>query len=260
MNPGQEKKPAAQSSDPDVFAPVGPDFHPFAARSASAVAMELIREAIMDGRLPPGSRLKEEELARQLHISRTPVRQAINVLAGEGLIVLAPNKGAEVRAHSADELNEVYHLRALLEGYGARLAAERISEDSLEELRESCTRFARLRERGGRDIRPLAEENLVFHGTILKAARSEWLSSFLSRITNVSLVQTSYWMYSPELRLNSEHCHRQIVRALENCEGERAELLMKGHILEAKDFLVERATSLDESPVRNDVPEEKDSR
>lgn len=212
--------------------------HPVSAQSASAVATDAIRKAIMEGHLQPGTRLKEEELARQLHTSRTPVRHALNILAGEGLIVLAPNRGAEVRAYSAEELTEVYQLRGLLEGHGARLAAARVSEELLDELRDSCERFARIRETSDDDIRPLVEENLTFHGLILKAAASQWLSSFVHRITNLSLVQSAYWLYSPELRLNSEHCHRQLVRALENRDGERAELIMKGHILEAKDFLI----------------------
>lgn len=212
---------------------------PVSAQSASAVATEAIRKAIMEGHLQPGSRLKEEELARQLQISRTPVRHALNILAGEGLIVLAPNRGAEVRAYSAEELTEVYQLRALLEGHGARLAADRVTDEMLQQLRDSCDRFARIRETASDNLRPLADENLVFHGLILKGAGSQWLSSFVHRITNLSLVQSAYWLYSPDLRLNSEHCHRQLVRALENHDGERAELIMKGHILEAKDLLID---------------------
>ncbi len=223
----------------EPFARTAPELDPISAQSASGVATDVIRKAIMKGQLQPGSRLKEEELARQLQISRTPVRHALNILAGEGLIVLATNKGAEVRTYSAEELNEVYQLRALLEGHAARLAAERISGESLAELRESCKRFARIRKKGTEDIEPLVEENLTFHGLILKAADSRWLSSFVHRITNVSLVQSAYWLYSPELRLNSEHCHRQLVRALESRDGERAELIMKGHILEANELLKE---------------------
>src|SRR5439155_13577573 len=71
-------------------------------RNASVAATELIRQAIIDGRLDPGQRLKEEELARELGISRTPVREALLVLQAEGLVVAEPNRGAMVRAHDAD--------------------------------------------------------------------------------------------------------------------------------------------------------------
>lgn len=230
------KSGGPSETSPDVAAP---GLSPVSAQSATTVATDAIRKAIMEGQLKPGTRLKEEELARQLQTSRTPVRHALNALAGEGLILLAPNRGAEVRAYSAEELTEVYQLRAILEGHGARLAADRVSDEILDELKESCKRFARIRKKKSDDIRPLVDENLFFHGLILTAADSQWLSSFVHRITNLSLVQSAYWLYSPDLRLNSEHCHLQLVRALENRDGERAELIMKGHILEAKDFLID---------------------
>ena len=114
-------------------------------RNASAAASEIIREAIIDGRLAPGQRLKEEELARELGISRTPVREALVILEGEGLVESVPKRGASVRAYAADDLDDMYQLRALLEGYAARRAATRISAEDVGRLEESCARFDRLR-------------------------------------------------------------------------------------------------------------------
>src|SRR3989454_12817004 len=96
-------------------------------QNASVAATELIREAIIEGRLEPGRRLKEEELARELGISRTPVREALLMLQAEDLVVATPNRGATVRVHDANDLHDLYELRALLEGYATRRAAERIS-------------------------------------------------------------------------------------------------------------------------------------
>src|SRR5207247_11200915 len=107
-------------------------------RNASVAATELIREAIIEGRLAPGQRLKEEELARELGISRTPVREALLMLQAEGLVDAAPNRGAVVRSHDADDLEDLYQLRALLEGYAARRAAAHISETAVADLRASC--------------------------------------------------------------------------------------------------------------------------
>src|SRR5207249_3993911 len=103
-------------------------------RNASAAATELIREAIVDGRLVPGERLKEEELAHELGISRTPVREALLVLQAEGLVDAAPNRGAVVRAHDAVDLDDLYQLRALLEGYAAR--AELVMKEHVFEGRD----------------------------------------------------------------------------------------------------------------------------
>src|SRR5436190_2563510 len=126
-------------------------------RNASAAATELIREAILDGRLPPGQRLKEEELARELGISRTPVREALLILQAEGLVDAAPNRGAVVRSHDGDDLEDLYQLRALLEGHAARRAAASISDDALDSLRASCKRFESLID--GR-VQDLVKENL----------------------------------------------------------------------------------------------------
>src|SRR2546427_9902876 len=128
-------------------------------RNASVAATEVIRQAILDGRLEPGRRLKEEELARELGISRTPVREALLILQAEGLVVGTPNRGAIVRAHDSDDLRDLYDLRALLEGHGARLAAARISAEPLALLRDGCNLFQALTYR---DVRELGKGNLVF--------------------------------------------------------------------------------------------------
>jgi DNA-binding GntR family transcriptional regulator len=207
-------------------------------RSASVAATELIRSAILEGRLEPGQRLKEEELARELGISRTPVREALLVLQTEGLIDSAPNRGASVRSYELDDLDDLYLLRALLESFAARLAATRITDDEIAELRASNERFVALRARD--DIVELVRENVRFHDVILAAARSERLAQMVRGVVQLPLVYRSYVWYSPGQKLISEHYHRQLTAALAAHEPERAELVMKEHVLEARDFLVAR--------------------
>ena len=191
-------------------------------RNASLAATELIREAILDGRLQPGQRLKEEDLARQLGISRTPVREALLMLQVEGLIVATPNRGATVRVHTPDDLEDLYVLRAVLEGHAVRRAASRVGEEQVDELRE------------------LVRENLFFHNTILEIAGSARLASMVRRVIELPLVYKSYIWYSPDQKRISSHYHRQIVNALASGDGERAELIMKEHVFEARDLLVAR--------------------
>ena len=207
-------------------------------KSASVAATELIRRAIVDGRLEPGRRLKEEELARELGISRTPVREALLVLQTEGLIESAPNRGATVRAHEPSDLDDLYQLRALLEGFAARLAAARIRESEVGELRASCERFVALRAED--DVVKLVRENVRFHDVILAAARSKRLAQMVRSVIQLPLVYRSYVWYSPEQKLISEHYHRQLTVALAASDAERAELVMKEHVLEARDFLIAR--------------------
>ena len=206
-------------------------------QNASAVATELIRQAILDGRLEPGFPLKEQQLAHELGISRTPVREALLVLQAEGLIVTTPNRTAVVREHDANDLRDLYQLRALLEGHAARQAASRITGEELDRLNDSCGRFEAL---SGDDVRGLVKENLLFHHAILAAARSERLSWMVQKVIELPLVYKSYIWYSPDQKRISAHHHRQIAHALGERDAERAELIMREHIFEARDLLVNR--------------------
>ena len=206
------------------------------ARTASAAAADLIRQAVVDGRVAPGQRLKEEELAQQLGISRTPIREALLVLQTEGLLEATPNRGATVRAYDAAELEEMYDLRAVLEGHAARRAATRVTTEQLDELRASCDRFSRLL--GGDDLPALVTENNLFHQVILGAARSERLAGMVRQVIALPLVYKSYVWYSPAQASASLHTHLQLVTALEQGDGERAELVMREHVFEARDVLV----------------------
>ena len=212
--------------------------------NASVSVAEVIRQAIVDGGYAPGARLKEEELARELGISRTPVREALLVLQAEGLVDAAPNRGATVRAHDAEDLDDLYQLRALLEGYAARRTAARASDDLVRELWASCERFEALSDS---DVRALVKENLVFHNAILEAAGSARLAGMTRKVIELPLVYKSYIWYSPEQRRISSHYHRQIARAVETHDAERAELVMKEHVFEARDLLVARVRELEDA-------------
>ncbi len=213
------------------------------ARTASAAAADLIRQAIVDGRVLPGFRLKEEELAQQLGISRTPIREALLVLQAEGLVETAPNRGATVRAYELSDLEDMYDLRALLEGNAARRAAGRVTHDQLAELRASCVRFEALLGTG--DIPALVAENAVFHETILEAAGSERLTGMVRQVVALPLVYRSYLWYSAAQASASLHYHGQLVKALEQRDAERAELVMREHVYEARDVLVQHMHAAD---------------
>lgn len=211
-------------------------------RNASSAATELIRGAIVDGRLAPGQRLKEEELARELGISRTPIREALLVLQAEGLVMAAPNRGATVRSHTAQDLDDLYQLRALLEGFAARRAAARLTPDELTALHESCERFEGL---GDDDVREIVRENVHFHNVILDASGSARLIDMVRKTIELPLVYKSYVWYSPDQRRISLHYHRQITRAFAARDGERAEMIMKEHVFEARDLLVAHVRELE---------------
>ena len=133
---------------------------------------------------------------------------------------------------------DLYILRALLEGHAARRAGERITEAQVQQLRHSCDRFETLVP--DKDLRELVRENLFFHNTILEIAASARLAEMVNQVIQLPLVYKSYIWYSPDQKQISSHYHRQIVNALATGDGERAELVMKEHVFEARDLLVGR--------------------
>ncbi len=205
-------------------------------RSAGSAAAEQIREAIVDGRLHPGERLKEEQLARELGISRTPVREALVMLQAEGLVDALPNRGSTVRTYSLRDLEEMYELRELLEGHAARRAAERVTEPELDALRASCARFSELV--AGNDVRALVHENGVFHQAILVAAGSDRLETMLREVVALPLVYRSYVWYSPEQAAASCDYHHRLVEAFATRNAAGAEKTMRSHVRDARDVLV----------------------
>lgn len=214
------------------------EVRPPLAKNASLVAVEVIREAIMDGRLAPGQRLKEEELARELGISRTPVREALLILQTEGLLESTPNRGATVRTYDEDDIADLYILRAALEGVAARLAAERVSAKDVQKLNRSCDRFDAIAADPATTLKDLVKENLFFHSTILEVAGNERIAQMVHGVTELPLVYKSYLWYSPSQKVVSAHFHRRIAAALEARDPERAESVMKEHVFEARDVLV----------------------
>lgn len=205
-------------------------------QSASLIAADLIRAAIVDGRLPAGERLKEIQLADELGISRTPIREALRILHTEGLVEITPNRGARIRTYSSEELDDMYQLRALLEGYAARRATTRLSVADIKRLQASCVRFRKLC--NGDDLVALVKENLVFHTIVLEGAQSARLKSMARKAIEIPLVYRSYHWYSLEQRHTSDIAHRQLTGAFVNRDADRAELIMKNHVLSARDVLI----------------------
>jgi len=201
-----------------------------------------LRRLILDGEYGPDERLIEEQLAERLGVSRTPIRQALTMLKSEGLVELIPNRGAVVCSFGVDEVWDIYDLRAVLEGHAARRAAARVEAGELDRMRELADEMEGLCERefAGRDeeIRLLVALNNEFHGIILTASRNQRLERLLRRTVELPLVFKAFFWYGSHERMVSNHYHRQILKALESGDAERAEIVMREHVYEGRDFVI----------------------
>jgi len=206
-----------------------------------------LRRMILEGHYRPGARLVEDRLARDLGVSRTPVREALARVAIEGLVHAAPNRGAVVRSFTRADLLDSFELRAVLEGHAAFRAAQRITPDQLAALEAAASALEGSLEQafGSRqeEVHFLVAENQRFHATIVAASGNERLRAILPIIVDVPLQYRSFLWYSPEERATSNFFHRGILRALHDRDPDRARGLMEEHILRGRDVLLE---SLDE--------------
>ena len=167
-------------------------------RQAAEQAADVIRESILAGRIPAGARIGEVDLARQLSVSRTPIREALSRLAAEGLVELSPNRGARVTSWSTAELREIFEVRLRLEPYAVRQAVPRLTGAQLDELSGLAGQMCAVGRPGdGQDLAAIVELNRQFHGLLVAEARNPQLASSLTTVTHAAVVRQNFQHYSP---------------------------------------------------------------
>lgn len=199
------------------------DEHP---RTAQQLAYEVVRRAIMRGALVPGTRLTQNQLAEQLRLSTTPVREALRRLAGDGLVQIDAHRGAIVRGLDRAELSEIYELRLLLEPLAIRKAAERITES---ELVRAEGLWEQMSDHG--DIGAWSEVNRDFHAIFAQAAQSPTLTKILRglRDSAAPYVRWSIVLY-PDFPITANQEHRQLLDACRARDGDRAAQIEEKHL------------------------------
>ncbi len=201
------------------------------------VVFDAVREAIIQGVLSPGERLMEFQLAEQLGVSRTPVREAIRKLELEGFVIMIPRKGAYVAGISLKDIADVFEVRAAMEALAMVLAAERITEEELEELERilvSKTEVIELDE-----IEKFIELDKKFHDVLYRASRNQRLMQILINLQDEVHRFRSVSLASPGRMRAALDEHRQLVEALSERDLERAESLAWEHIENAENSLLE---------------------
>ncbi|WP_406676475.1 GntR family transcriptional regulator [Moorella sp. ACPs] len=191
-------------------------------------AYNALREAILTGRLEPGTRLVERKIAKQLGVSRTPVREAIRKLELEGLVEHLPRRGVVVARMSTREAWEVYSIRAVLEGLAARLAAEHINPIQLKRLNELVNAMEKACDED--DYDRLQELHLEFNEIICKAAESPRLHQMIDNLVDYIVGFTKVGYSVPGRTRAATREHRELLEALMKGDGERAERIARQHI------------------------------
>ena len=194
-----------------------------------------IQAAIVKGEIAPGSKISEPELARTYGISRGPLREAIHRLEGQKLLVRIPHVGARVVSLSHAELIELYEIRESLEGMACRLAAERMSDTEIEELRRVLGTHERDEAFQAGVGYYQQEGDFDFHYRIIQGSGNRTLAKLLCdelyQLVRMYRIQFSATPNRPHQAFAEHH---RILDAIADRDGELAELLMRRHIAASK--------------------------
>lgn len=200
---------------------------------ASELAYRHIRNAILEGELPPGAQLREEQLAESSGVSRTPVREALRRLETEHFVRRTESQRTFVTDWSIDEIEEAFVLRGMLEGHAASRAAQRIGEVELERLAGHNCGIKAAADARPIDAAAFLEHNREFHAIILSAAGSDRLSALLATIIEQPIVARTARRYDRSQILRSFTEHEELILAFRRRDPAWAGAVMTAHIRRA---------------------------
>ncbi len=199
-------------------------------KTVSGIAQERIREAILRGTLPPGTRIDQNQLAAELNTSLIPVREALKTLASEGLVQIIPRRGAFVAEFSLNDLENLYDARIVVEGHVAAKAAPRLTDDQLKELTAISDAMRSALEND--KYEDFTRLNRDFHFIIYGAASNSYLTDILSGLWDLAERYRYRYLFIRDKHdvINAEH--QEILAACCARDAERLRIAIEGHILQ----------------------------
>ncbi len=195
-------------------------------RTAHEFVRDTLRRAILSGALAGGTRLVQADIAAQLNVSTTPVREALRDLASDGLIRFDPHRGGIVNTIDADEFLEIYEIRKRLEPYAVRRAAERISAKELEAAAALAAEMERETDPGA-----WTELNWRFHGLLVLAARSPRLLAVVKSTQDAAALYVARSVQETPSRIKQGNAeHRALLEAMRRRDGDAVEGILFDHL------------------------------
>jgi DNA-binding GntR family transcriptional regulator len=197
---------------------------------ATTLAYDALREGILSGRYPPGFRLGETQLADEIGVSRTPVRDALRRLVSDGFVDYVPNRGATVRTWSIASISDLIEVRATLAALAAERAAQFIGQDDIDRLATINERIATLATTRSRDLVSEASRlNLQFHDIVFRSSRNEWLPTIMAQTAQLANVQRVYFGFGQSDWIRSVERYRDLITAFRNRDSIWAGSAFRAH-------------------------------
>ncbi len=208
---------------------------------------ERIRDDITYGRLMPGERLTEMKLSTIYTVSRSPIREALRQLQSEGLICFERNKGMEVLKLSIKQVEEIYDIRALLEGYAVRMSVAHLTQDDLRHLSSLHKRL--IKAARDKDTQAWLDNNALFHGYFREKAENETLNQLIILLRRRTfLYQNLSLSYERYYEAYIAH-HSEILDACKKKDPDLAEIAMQNHVRTTRKAIIEYLSIHRNSPI-----------
>lgn len=201
------------------------------------VIYEVLRQAIFDGKLKPGERLVESELAKNMNVSRTPVREAIRMLETEGLAKHIPRKGAIVKGFTREEIVEIYSIRMALEALAITYTAENITDVELQKLKQLIKKMRKFTEQN--DTKNLFETCEKFNKILVDSCKMPRLIKLINTYQEYLRRFRAITMRDKQRKIDVQKDHENILNAILERDKEKAERLVKAHLNRALDAYLE---------------------
>jgi DNA-binding GntR family transcriptional regulator len=198
---------------------------PLTPRALYQDVAERLRQQIFARELEPGSWIDEQKLAADFGISRTPLREALKVLAAEGLVTMKVRRGAYVTEMSAEDVKQIYHLLGLLESDAAGVVARYASDEQLRELRTLHDKL----EKQVRQRDAFFATNELFHIRLLQMSGNRWLEQTVHDLRKVMKLNRHHSLFRQGRLAESLAEHREVMQAIERRDAEGAVRLMRRH-------------------------------
>ncbi|WP_300702240.1 GntR family transcriptional regulator [uncultured Campylobacter sp.] len=207
-------------------------------RISSDVIYDYVINAIKEGKLKPKDRIKEQDLALETGLSRTPIREALGILLNEGILTQDGKKGLVVSGLDLVSITKLYEMRELLEGEAARLATFFASKVEIEILYNIVNSQKKLS-----DVQSLRANNILFHETIFRCSNNNYLLKTMQNLDKSLILLGESTLAKPQRCKEAFNEHFQIVSAIEKKDEKMAMDLAKFHIRQAYKVRLERILS-----------------
>ena len=204
---------------------------------------DIIKNMIILRDIEPGKKINEEQIAKEIRVSRTPIREALCRLENEGIVKIIPRRGAFVADLTETNVREILLIREVLEGLVARLASENMDEKTLEKLRKALEKVSAIPEKD-RELINYTRSEVEFHSLLLGASNNRMLKNMMEIVNAHLQIIRLRTVVLPERAQKTVTEHHQILKAIEKRDADAAEELMRRHIRSVREVALKNIEAI----------------